>query len=230
MKYIHILTGIAALTALSLTSATQAATIISADFSSHGGSTTSIATASNITAGTGISSLGSSILPFADDVADKFEVAGDSANYAVVDERPDGNGGLTTSNYFTFDFTTSDALSVTGVSADINRIRASGNIHLADTMGDGTFDIYDGASLVGSLSTTYGLLGGGADKTVAYTGTAISLDASTTYTARFTSLAGGAPGTVGFQSFDVQGVIPEPGTYALLGGLLSLGYVMVRRR
>jgi hypothetical protein len=25
-------------------------------------------------------------------------------------------------------------------------------------------------------------------------------------------------------------IIPEPGTYALLGGLLALGYVMVRRR
>ena len=30
-------------------------------------------------------------------------------------------------------------------------------------------------------------------------------------------------------TFDVS-VIPEPGTYALLGGLLALGYVMLRRR
>ena len=25
-------------------------------------------------------------------------------------------------------------------------------------------------------------------------------------------------------------VVPEPGTYALIGGMLALGYVMVRRR
>ena len=34
-----------------------------------------------------------------------------------------------------------------------------------------------------------------------------------------------------FQSGSLQVVVvPEPGTYALIGGMLALGYVMVRRR
>jgi hypothetical protein len=217
--------ALAAIAMVSLVSnSANADLIISGDFTSHGGTTASISTTGNITAGTGVSSLGASILPFADGSANAFETVGDSANYAVVDQRPDG---VTTSNYFTFDFTTSAPLVITSVSADINRIRASGFIHAADTMGNGSFDIYQGAALVGSLSTVYGSLGGGADKTVSYTGTAINLSAGTTYSVQFASLAGGAPGTVGFKSFDVTAV-PEPTSAALFGlALAGLGF---RRR
>jgi hypothetical protein len=35
---------------------------------------------------------------------------------------------------------------------------------------------------------------------------------------------------VGGRSLVTLNVVPEPGTYALLGGFLALGYVMVRRR
>lgn len=41
----------------------------------------------------------------------------------------------------------------------------------------------------------------------------------------------GAAGAVGVGNVDFSiTVVPEPGSYALLGGLLALGYVMVRRR
>ena len=228
MKQRYSITAIAALTALSLTTVVQGATIFSADFTSHGGTTASISS-STITAGIelGTGSISANpLLPFADGSANAFEVAGASANYAVVDQRPDS---VTTSNYFTFDFTTGAATTITGATADVNRIRATGEIHLSDTMGNGSFDIYDGATLVGSLTTVYGTLGGGADKEVTYTGTAIALSASTTYTARFTSLAGGAPGTVGFSSFNVQ-AIPEPSSFVLLLGGVALVAVGIRRR
>ena len=205
----------------------QAATLLSADFTSHGGTTASLPTTGNITAGAGVSSLGSSILPFADGVADTFEVELDSANYAVVDERPDA---VTTNAYFSFDFTTNSALSITSATANVNRMRATGEIHLEDTMGTGSLDIYNGTDLIGSLTTTYGLLGGGADKTVNYSGTAIDLEANTTYSARFVSDAGGAPGTIGFQSFEVvAAAVPEPSSSALLA-IGSVSLILGRKR
>lgn len=218
------LAGITTLTAMSLATVSQAATILSGNFTSHGGTTVSIAS-SAITAGIELGSGSISedpLLPFADGSTNAFEVAGDSVNYAVVDQRPDT---VTTSNYFTFVFTTDAARTITGATAEVNRIRATGDIHLSAAMGNGSFDIYEEDVLVGSLSTVYGTLGGGGDKTVTYMGS-IALDASTTYTARFTSLAGGAAGTVGFKSFDVQ-AIPEPSSAALIG---LGGFALILRR
>jgi hypothetical protein len=219
--------------------ALPAATILTGDFTSHGGTTASISS-STITAGSGISSIDTNLSAFAAGSSDTFEIVGDSANYAVVDQRDDAAGTDPNNAYFTFDFTTSDwqALSLTGVSADVNRMRANGNFHSTADMGTGSFDIYEGAGLIGSLSTTWGVLGGGttgvpnsADKTVSFTGAPILLEAATTYSVRFANDQGNQGGFVGFSSFEVSGdisVVPEPSSTALLGlGGLAL---MLRRK
>lgn len=46
-----------------------------------------------------------------------------------------------------------------------------------------------------------------------------------------TGLAAGLSGDITYDTGSISlNIIPEPGSYALLGGLLALGYVMVRRR
>ena len=47
---------------------------------------------------------------------------------------------------------------------------------------------------------------------------------------KFVGRPTGSAANPGYREIDIYGVIPEPGTYALIAGMLGLGYVMARRR
>jgi len=94
---------------------------------------------------------------------------------------------------------------------------------LSDVQGDITFDEVTTLSLtITSSSYSYSLNGAAAT-----TGTA-SFDMSKSY--GFVAYGNNAPMNGSYISNITLTAIPEPGTYALLGGLLALGYVMVRGR
>jgi hypothetical protein len=74
----------------------------------------------------------------------------------------------------------------------------------------------------GTFSQTYDISGfGGGDFSIADVSNILAV---------FTVNAGAlGDGAISIDNFNMTAV-PEPGTYALIGGLLALGYVMVRRR
>ena len=80
--------------------------------------------------------------------------------------------------------------------------------------GAGTITLLDFASELGNINMTSVLFD---------TGTLSILNAGTTYAG---STLSWDEATLAVQ----LNVIPESGTYALIGGMLALGYVMVRRR
>ena len=77
-------------------------------------------------------------------------------------------------------------------------------------------------STSGTFSQTYDISGfGGGDFSIA--------DVSNVLAVFTVDSAAAGDGAISIDNFNMTAV-PEPGTYALIGGLLALGYVMVRRR
>ncbi len=121
-------------------------------------------------------------------------------------------GGLTTGHSYVFDFYVVDLY--------------SNNFDTLNTMtivGDATFGTVGAVSWRNgnASSTTYSSL----STNVISTGSFVAGAASETFT--ITGSAGAPRGTI--QALTIS-VVPEPGTYALLAGLLGLSHVMVRRR
>jgi hypothetical protein len=95
------------------------------------------------------------------------------------------------------------------------------NYALTDAGGD-----VSSSSASGAISALSGVdFGGG--KVFAYTISVTTTDASADLGLNFVSTAGGG-GTGLFAGYTV--VVPEPSSYALIGGLLALGAIMLRRR
>tara|TARA_B110000285_G_scaffold81698_1_gene94147 strand:- start:3656 stop:4444 length:789 start_codon:yes stop_codon:yes gene_type:complete len=95
------------------------------------------------------------------------------------------------------------------------------------------YDLTDAGGNV-SNSTASGAISGlsssvvfGTGSTFAYTISVTTTDASADLGLNFVSTAGG-PGSGLFAGYTV--VVPEPSSYALIGGLLALGAIMLRRR
>ena len=202
------------------TIASQAATIIlSGDFTSHGGDTTSIPS-STITAGDYVSSIDSDVTPNT-----SFLSAGTHHfNNAVLSQRNDqiSPGG----QYFSFDFTTWSPLVITEVSQDVTNVNGNGGTtNLAKNIGTGSFDIYQGATEIGSWDITYGTF---STATFTTSGAPIVLDANTTYEMRFVNFDGPENAYLAYSSFEVIGV-PEPSSAALLG-LGGLAFIFRRRK
>jgi len=200
--------------------AAQGDIILSGDFSSHGGTTNAIPTAGNVTAVTGVSSLGTDITTVLNGSAGVFDLDGGYVNRAAF-----SNLSQSDTTYMAFDFTTSSGMSITNASiawAVGNGNGGSPSI-AGRTAGNAGFDIYQGASLVGSWTADFGNSSVGVT-TTSITGPAIELDAATTYQMRFVDLptvegvGDDVRGVLNYTSFEVTGsVVPEPSTLALLG-------------
>lgn len=106
-------------------------------------------------------------------------------------------------------------LGATGVSA-IDNLASGGTF----TIGAGSGLLIDASAYTGGVGTI--------ELVKRYTTIAGTFDASNI---SITGLAAGLSGEIIYDANSIAlDIIPEPGTYALLGGLLALGYVMVRRR
>lgn len=200
--------------------ASQGTTIIlSGDFTSHGGTTAAIPS-SVITTGDYVRSIDSDVMPNT-----SFLSAGTHHfNNAVLSERNDqiSPGG----QYFSFDFTIWSPLVITEVSQDVTNVNGNGTTtNLAKNVGTGSFDIYQGATEIGSWDITYGTF---STATFTTSGAPIVLDANTTYEMRFVNFDGPENGYLAYSSFEVIGV-PEPSSAALLG-LGGLAFILRRRK
>ena len=94
-----------------------------------------------------------------------------------------------------------------------------------------TFDV--GADNLTVDLTAYTIVGASSLTLVDYTGGSLSNTfASVTVTDSSGTLTEGVDYTLDYTTGSniTLNVVPEPGTYALIGGMLALGYVMVRRR
>ena len=82
--------------------------------------------------------------------------------------------------------------------------------------------------------TAYTVAGASSLSLIAYSGTLDTTFNSVTVTDGAETLVNGVDYTLSYGDLSNDAItlnlIPEPGTYALIGGMLALGYVMVRRR
>ena len=137
-----------------------------------------------------------------DSTGNGFEV---SSTGSIADFDFTSNGAYGSDNYFVGSSTTafSPPLGGAGIALNTNPISLSGDVGANDSFG---LFWTDGAGAYGFVTESLAVLpSDGA--TVAYNGV-------------FTSDPYTAAGTI----------VPEPSSYALLGGLLALGCVMLRRR
>ncbi len=213
----------------------NAATLVTGDFTADNNLAPQ---ASQITASTGVSAAGANLTAdggFNHDNSNGFDLT------AVV------NNNLNTDNRlgYSFDFTTSSALSVTGADVGLRAASVDNPTHPAIQFGTSTGSdrTWDDVSLVitDSLSNVLGTLSidlssqadydfAGGALPISLTGTAFNLAPSLTYTARFSAFAPDNSGVFfGTDTFSINGdVVPEPSTTVLLG--LSLAGLFAHRR
>ncbi len=251
MKKIHTITGIAALATLSLTTVTQGAAIYSQDFTSE---PTSAASAGKQTYGAG-NVVQNEQFGFGEhDSGGQFTTFNTGEMVISAFAPPTNNGryyGSATALYLD---TVSWAAGAYTVTFDVtNYVQGAddshfgvyeGNVAAASTLslrvnsGNAGSDVYPIEE--GSTGTvTFGEIGSGVAITTGVT--SISYDFTLTEAGNTgdylvlgwgtRSANDGVTGTVS-DSFNVDNItiVPEPGTYALIGGLLALSAVMVRRR
>jgi hypothetical protein len=96
---------------------------------------------------------------------------------------------------------------------------------LTDAGGDVTGSTASGAISALNSSVAFGSAG----SSIAYTISVTTTDANADLALNLVSTAGGA-GTGLFAGYTIVSSIPEPSSYALMGGLLTLASVMLRRR
>ena len=132
--------------------------------------------------------------------ASVVSVTGNSATINVVDDTD-----LAATTGFTFDFNSGTAVSLWNTADLIIASGASLDVIGLSSLTAGDYDLF---AFSNTISGAFDV----SDITI-------------------TGLSGGLSGSILSDGDSVYlNVIPEPGTYALLGGLLALGHVMLRRR
>ena len=131
----------------------------------------------------------------------------------------DGRNSKTDGTYFANDFANGWSGRI-GFSGPEYNLKAGGSVSTSSTANAVT-SFLGGTS--GTFSQTYDISGfaGGSDFSIADVSHLIAVFAINTGAV--------GDGAISIDNFNMT-AIPEPGTYALLGGLLALGYVMVGRR
>ncbi len=254
MKKIHTLTGIAALATLSLTTATQGAAIYSQDFTS---AVTSAGTggAQLYGAGNAVEDQGFGFGAHSSGGQDTVFTTGETTGEMQISAfAPPSTANrffasatalyLDTDSWTAGDYTVTFDVTDYVQGADDSHFGVyegnnDGTLKLRVNSGNAASNVYpqeDGSA--GTVSFAEIGLGkqitGVATFSISYDFTLTEAGTAGDYLVLGwgTRSANGGSGGVVSDSFNVDNItiVPEPGTYALLGGLLALGYVMVRRR
>jgi hypothetical protein len=146
-------------------------------------------------------------------------------------------GGVTAGSANAASFTIQDGATLNTVSAAVSRpmnlnwVAGASSVTTWNTTNFAAGST-GGDSLLAVDLTNYTIVGASSLTLVNYSGTLTDTFASVTVTDGASTLVNGVDYTLDYTTDTniTLNLIPESGTYALIGGLLSLGYVMVRRR